>query len=222
MSDVSRETPPVPAEVRGVFSSAVVDGLEQYAALLASQGVVRGLIGPREVPRLWTRHILNCVAPAELVAPGASVADVGSGAGLPGLVLAIVRPDLEITLVEPLLRRTTFLDEAVVALGLSARVEVVRARAQDLHGRRQFDVVTSRAVSPLARLVGWTLPLTALTGEVIAMKGAGAADEIASSAEELQSLGALPAELVVLAERVPGAGVVRVVRVRRRGPPSVS
>jgi 16S rRNA (guanine527-N7)-methyltransferase len=150
---------------------------ERYAELLATEGVVRGLIGPREAPRLWERHLLNCAVLGELVPPGSRVCDVGSGAGLPGLVLALARPDLHLTLVEPLLRRTTFLEEVVSALGLD-QVEVVRGRADALHGQRTFDVVTSRAVAPLDRLLEWSMPLVTGTGALVAMKGATATEEI--------------------------------------------
>ena len=152
---------------------------QRYAGWLADAGVVRGLIGPREVPRLWERHLLNCAVLEEAVPEGASVVDIGSGAGLPGLVLAIRRPDLRLTLVEPLLRRTTFLEEVVADLGLD-RVEVVRARADELHGRRTFDVVTSRAVAPLEKLLAWSLPLCNEHGIVVALKGSSAAEEIAA------------------------------------------
>src|SRR3954451_9787803 len=178
MSDVSRETPSAPAVARRVFSSERFPLAERYADLLATDGVVRGLIGPREAPRLWDRHLVNCALLGELMPAGASVCDIGSGAGLPGLVLAIARPDLRLTLVEPLLRRTTFLDEAVERLSL-ANVEVVRARADALHGERTFDVVTSRAVAPLDRLLTWSMPLVDPHGALVAMKGSGAADEVA-------------------------------------------
>lgn len=144
---------------------------------MADAGVVRGLIGPREAPRLWERHLLNCAVIAPAFGDGLRVADVGSGAGLPGLVLAIVRPDLEVTLIEPLLRRTTFLDETVARLGLP-NVEVVRARAEELHGRRTFDAVTSRAVAPLDRLLRWCGPLVSPGGAIVALKGSSAQDEI--------------------------------------------
>ena len=152
---------------------------ERYAAWLADAGVVRGLIGPREVPRLWERHLLNCAVVADAVPQGATVADLGSGAGLPGLVLAVRRPDLQVTLVEPLLRRTTFLEEVVADLGLDG-VEVVRGRAEELHGSRTFDVVTSRAVAPLEKLLAWSLPLCSADGFVLAMKGSSAAEEVAA------------------------------------------
>jgi 16S rRNA (guanine527-N7)-methyltransferase len=192
--EVSRETPPSPESAAGVFGSRL-RAAEQYAALLADAGTVRGLIGPREVPRLWERHLLNCALVGDLIEPRATVCDIGSGAGLPGLVIAIRRPDLQVTLVEPLLRRTTFLEEAVTALGLE-NVEVVRGRAEALHGRAQFDVVTSRAVAPLATLAQWSLPLVRRGGEMLAMKGAGAAEELAAAADVLQTLGALRPEVV--------------------------
>jgi 16S rRNA (guanine527-N7)-methyltransferase len=192
--EVSRETPPSPPEAAGVFGSRL--GLaERYATLLAGPGTVRGLLGPREVPRLWERHLLNCAAVSELVPEGASVCDVGSGAGLPGLVLAIRRPDLKVTLVEPLLRRTTFLEEAVAELGLE-NVEVVRARAEALHGERTFDVVTSRAVASLETLAAWSLPLAREGGLLLAMKGASAEEELAAALPTLQELGATGPEVV--------------------------
>jgi 16S rRNA (guanine527-N7)-methyltransferase len=179
-SDVSRETPSAPPEAQRVFSDALPLA-EAFAALLATDGIVRGLIGPREVPRLWERHLLNCAVVTDAVAPGSAVCDIGSGAGLPGLVMAIRRPDLSLTLVEPLLRRTTFLKETVASLELS-NVRVVRARAEELHGKEWFDVVTSRAVAPLDRLSRWSLPLVRTGGEFLAMKGSSAEDELASAA----------------------------------------
>jgi 16S rRNA (guanine527-N7)-methyltransferase len=183
-SPVSRETPPAPASARGVFRSSLPTA-EQYAQLLATEGVLRGLIGPRETPRLWERHLLNCAVLSEVIPPGVTVADVGSGAGLPGLVLAIARDDLQLTLVEPLQRRTVFLEEAVSRLGLD-NVEVVRARAEELHGRARFQVVTSRAVAPLGRLLDWSMPLVEAGGAMLAMKGATAADEVERAGRQLR------------------------------------
>jgi len=160
---------------------------EQYVDLLISTGVERGLIGPREVPRIWERHILNCAVVVPRVPQGAAVADVGSGAGLPGLVWAIARPDLNVTLIEPLLRRTVFLEEAVDALGLE-RVTVLRARAEDVRDR--FDVVTARAVAPLEKLAGWCLPLVRPGGVLLALKGRTAEEEVASSRVSLHKMGA--------------------------------
>ncbi|MET1058816.1 MAG: 16S rRNA (guanine(527)-N(7))-methyltransferase RsmG [Nocardioides sp.] len=194
-----------------MFSSAGLPLIEAYAASLADAGVVRGLIGPREVPRLWDRHLLNCAVLGEAIPEGSTVCDIGSGAGLPGLVLAIARPDLRITLVEPLLRRTTYLSEVVEELGLP-RVEVVRGRADALHGQRTFDVVTSRAVAPLGRLLDWSMPLVAPTGALIAMKGQSVTDEIAAEAARLTRAGCSPAEVLELGASVvsPPSVVVRV------------
>jgi 16S rRNA (guanine527-N7)-methyltransferase len=153
--------------------------VERYADLLATDGVLRGLIGPREVPRLWERHLLNSVALVERIPDGAVVADVGSGAGLPGVPLAVARPDLDVLLVEPQLRRTTFLEEVVQTLELE-RVKVVRARAEEAVRRFQpVDVVVARAVAPLGRLATWCLPLVVVGGRMLALKGASASDEVA-------------------------------------------
>ena len=173
----------------------------RYAELLATEGVVRGLIGPREAPRLWERHLLNCAVLGEAVPAKAAVCDIGSGAGLPGLVLAIARPDLSITLVEPLLRRTTFLHEVVDTLGLTT-VEVVRGRAEELHGERSFDVVTSRAVAPLERLLRWSMPLVAPTGTLLAMKGSSIQDEIAETAGLIDRLGLTAPAVISLGDDV--------------------
>ena len=182
--DVSRETPP--SSTAGVFSSRLPVA-EQYADLLATEGVVRGLIGPREMPRLWSRHILNSAVVLPRVPQGATVADVGTGAGLPGLVWAIARPDLEVTLIEPLLRRTTFLDEAVISLGLD-NVVVLRARAEDV--KQTFDVVTARAVAPMEKLGRWCLPLVREGGVLLALKGRTANQEVTASTATLHRLGA--------------------------------
>jgi 16S rRNA (guanine527-N7)-methyltransferase len=199
MSDVSRETPSVPDVARRVFRLDRLPLAEAYATLLATTGVERGLIGPREAPRLWDRHLLNCAVLGELLPGGAAVADVGSGAGLPGLVLAIHRPDLRLTLIEPLLRRTTFLSEVVDELRLD-NVEVVRGRADALHGERTFDVVTSRAVAPLTRLLAWSMPLVAPEGALVAMKGSSIGEEVADAAEALARLGCAEPTVAVLGE----------------------
>lgn len=187
-ASVSRETPPHPSEGAAALFGDRLDLAVRYCDLLADAGVTRGLIGPREVPRLWDRHLVNCGLLTEGLAAGETVCDVGSGAGLPGLVLGIVRPDVQITLLEPLLRRATFLQEAVDILGLQ-RVTVRRGRAEeqrDLH----FDVVTARAVAPLDRLARWCLPLCRPDGRMLAMKGARAAEELAEHAVVLRRLGA--------------------------------
>lgn len=186
---------------RRVFGSERLALAERYAQWLADAGVVRGLIGPREVPRLWDRHVLNCAVLSEAVPADASVADIGSGAGLPGLVLAVARPDLRITLIEPLLRRTTFLEEVVADLGL-AHVEVVRGRADALHGQRTFDVVTSRAVAPLGRLLEWSMPLVAPTGAMVALKGGSVAEEIEEARADLDRWGCAEPEVLALGDGV--------------------
>lgn len=220
MNDVSRETPPAPDSARGVFPVERIPLAEQYAGLLATEGVVRGLIGPREAPRLWERHLVNCAVLGELLPVDATVCDIGSGAGLPGLVLAIARPDLRITLLEPLLRRTTFLEEVVAELDLGDRVEVVRGRAGEMHGERTFAVVTSRAVAPLDRLLGWSMPLVAPSGALVAMKGSSIHDEIEAAgpvlrqlscaAPEVHTLGAGRIESPTTAVRVAWADPARV------------
>ena len=183
--------------------------LVAYARMLATAGVERGLIGPREVPRLWDRHLLNCAVAVPLVPSGADVVDVGSGAGLPGIVWAIVRRDLSVTCLEPLQRRATFLEEVVAELGLTGRVQVVRARAEDIvRGRGPVTslrarVVTARAVAPLERLAGWTVPLVHPGGELLALKGRSAAEEVEASRATLERLGVVSVEIVEC-----GAGIV--------------
>ncbi|CAN5298068.1 16S rRNA (guanine(527)-N(7))-methyltransferase RsmG [soil metagenome] len=150
---------------------------ERFAALLATAGVQRGLIGPREVPRLWERHLVNCALLARAVPTNADVCDLGSGAGLPGLVLALHRRDLQVTLVEPQARRVDFLREAIIAVPLD-NVTVLRSRAEELHGGHVFSVVTARAVAPLGRLLDWSMPLVRPGGVLLAIKGATADAEI--------------------------------------------
>jgi 16S rRNA (guanine527-N7)-methyltransferase len=216
MTDVSRETPSTPAAARRAFSSERLPLIERYVELLATAGVERGLLGPREASRLWDRHVFNCLALTSLVASGATVADLGSGAGLPGLVLAIGRPDLAVTLVEPLQRRTLFLEEVVDELGLD-QVRVIRGRAEELRGRERFDVVTARALAPLERLVGWGMPLVAAGGALLAMKGSSAAREIAGAAKPLRALGCAPPEILQVTGP-DGSSTAIVVRVAHADP----
>lgn len=159
----------------------------RYAELLATTGVERGLLGPREAGRVWDRHLLNCAAITELIPPESEVIDVGSGAGLPGIVLAIARPDLRITLVESLLRRTRFLEDVVDELGLHG-VRVWRGRAEQAAGVMVADVVTARAVAPLERLLGWLRPLVRPGGVVLAMKGDDAERELAEARGALRGV----------------------------------
>lgn len=178
--------PPVAAAVFG----PAVDQVARYVAMLAGGGVVRGLIGPREVPRLWDRHVLNSAALAEVVPQGARVVDVGSGAGLPGVPLALARPDLALTLVEPMARRVEFLQDVVTELGTTWRV--VRGRAEERSVVRAVgpvDVVTARAVAPLPRLVGWCRGLLSPGTQLIALVGARAAAEVPDLVPELEAAG---------------------------------
>jgi 16S rRNA (guanine527-N7)-methyltransferase len=218
---VSRETtgsvPPLPD-----WLAPRAESLSQFVDILADVGVSRGLIGPREAPRLWSRHVLNCavvVDPAAgLVPTNARTADVGSGAGLPGLVWAIARPDLQVTLIEPLLRRSTFLNEAIDALGLSNRVEVWRGRAEDAK-LPPMQVVTARAVAPLERLIGWTVPLLGVGGRLIALKGSSALQEVqdAKAAAEAAGLSELTVREVGREVVDPPTTVVYAVRSRMSG-----
>lgn len=186
---------------------------ERYVAHLASSGIVRGLIGPREVPRLWSRHVLNCAVVEELLPQDARVADVGSGAGLPGLCLALARPDLRLTLIEPLERRVQWLDEVVADLGLT-NVRVLRARAEQAKDEvGDVDVVTARAVSALVGLLDITLPLLRGTGELLALKGRSAAQEIDKAQKKLARHGARSTEVLTVGDTLL-AEPTTVVRVR--------
>lgn len=179
-------TPPLAAEVFG----AALPRAEAYVARLAGDGVTRGLIGPREVPRLWERHVLNSAAVAEAVPQGARVVDVGSGAGLPGIPLGLARPDVTLTLVEPMARRVEFLAETVAELGTSWRV--VRGRAEErpvIATVGPVDVVTARAVAPLPRLVAWCRGLLGPGASLVALVGARALDELPRMLPELEAAG---------------------------------
>lgn len=189
---------------------------KRYVQHLATSGIERGLIGPREVPRLWSRHVLNCAVVAELIDDGARVADVGSGAGLPGLCLAIARPDLYLILIEPLERRVVWLEEVVTDLGLD-NVEIVRTRAENARDKVECDVVTARAVSALNTLAPLTIPLLGGHGELLAIKGRSAEEEILKAAKTIKKLGGVKTEVVVAGDRVLSepTTVVRV-KVERR------
>ncbi len=180
---------PPPAHLEHVNADVFGDRTplaRRYVEHLAASGTERGLVGPREVPRLWERHVLNCAALAPLCPQDTAVIDVGTGAGLPGLVLALARPDLEVVLVEPLARRVAWLGEVVDDLGLAVRV--VRARAQECGVRA--GTVTARAVAPLDRLAGWCLPLVEPGGQLLALKGRSAAEELAAAEPALRRAGA--------------------------------
>lgn len=193
-----------------------LDLAKRYVEHLATSGIERGLIGPREVPRLWSRHVLNCAVVAELIDDGAKVADVGSGAGLPGLCLAIARPDLYLTLIEPLERRVTWLEEVVMDLGLS-NVEIIRSRAEAAIGKVECTVVTARAVSALKTLAPLTIPLLGGEGELLAIKGRSAEEEIATAGKTIRNLGGYETSIVIAGQDVleEPTTVVRV-KVKRR------
>jgi 16S rRNA (guanine527-N7)-methyltransferase len=188
-ADQSGPVPEPSAAAIALFGPAV-EQAARYVGMLAGDGVVRGLIGPREVPRLWDRHVLNSAALAEVVPEGSRVVDVGSGAGLPGVPLGLARPDLTLTLVEPMARRVEFLQDVVTELGAPWRV--VRGRAEERSVVRAVgpvDVVTARAVAPLPRLVGWCRGLLAPGAQLIALVGARAAAEVPDLVLELEAAG---------------------------------
>ena len=206
---------PPPPSAAGVVFGDRIDIARQYADLLAGPGVERGLIGPREVDRLWERHILNSAAIAELIEPGARVLDIGSGAGLPGLPIAIARPDLRVALVEPMLRRTEFLDEVAATLGLP--IEVVRGRAEEPNVRARVggsDVVVSRAVASLDKLTRWSLPLLRPGGRMLAMKGERAEEEVVEGRRGMTSLGATDVRVMRCGESYSDPPVTVVIAVR--------
>jgi 16S rRNA (guanine527-N7)-methyltransferase len=195
----------------------------RFAEHLTGSGVQRGLLGPREAPRVWERHVLNCAVVAELLPEGARVVDVGSGAGLPGIPLALARPDLHVVLVEPLARRIDWLREVVADLAVP--VQVQRGRAEDADVRRRWegaDVVTARAVAPLHRLVGWCLPLLRIGGELLAVKGSTAAAEVGRDAPVVRRLGGGSPRIVQCGVGIlePPCTVVAVSRVRRASRPA--
>jgi len=207
------ETEPAAAAV--VFGDRV-DLARRYVAALATDGIVRGLIGPREAGRLWSRHVLNSAVVGDLIEPGARVVDIGSGAGLPGIPLAIARPDCRVDLVEPLERRAQFLREIVQLLGLH-HCRVVRGRAEDVVADcGGAHVVTSRALAPLSRVAVWSAPLIAAGGWMVALKGQSAAEELARDSQALTAAGLIDAEVITV-----GTGIVDpatlVVRARRNG-----
>ncbi|GAA3637488.1 16S rRNA (guanine(527)-N(7))-methyltransferase RsmG [Microbacterium awajiense] len=189
---------PEPPEAVAVFGDQI-DLARRFAAALGEHGEERGLIGPLEPPRLWSRHILNSAVIAPLFS--GRVADVGSGAGLPGLVLAIARPDVDWVLIEPMERRVAWLNEQVDGLGL-ANVTVARARAEDWRDLATFDAVTARAVSALRTLIPLTAPLLRDGGELILLKGASAEAEITAAQKQLRKFGVTDARMEPAGEGV--------------------
>ncbi|HEY5856249.1 MAG TPA: 16S rRNA (guanine(527)-N(7))-methyltransferase RsmG [Aldersonia sp.] len=207
-----------PAVAERLFGDRIEIAREYHEAL-ATDGVEWGLVGPREVPRLWDRHILNCAVVGEVIAEGDTVVDVGSGAGLPGIPLALARPDLRITLVEPLLRRTKFLAHFVERHGLA--VTVVRGRAEQPGVVKEAggaDVVVSRAVAPLGKLAHWCLPLLHEHGTMLAIKGSSAAEELERERAALVAAGAGDLEIVECGNDLlpTPTTVVRAVRLSRK------
>jgi 16S rRNA (guanine527-N7)-methyltransferase len=186
--------------------------INRYVDFLKGTGVAWGLLGPREADRVWERHILNSAALSQLIGPDLAVVDVGSGAGLPGIPLAVLRPDLSMTLLEPLLRRSTFLKRTVTELGMVDRVEVIRERAEE--HRWTYDVVVARALAPLDRLVAWCNPLRAAGGAILALKGSSAGEEVAAAKRQLEMV-RLDAE-VLRVQAHPEAEAATVVRLTRR------
>jgi 16S rRNA (guanine527-N7)-methyltransferase len=187
--------PPPPAEADAVFGDALAKA-RRYVELLATDGVTRGLIGPRETSRLWDRHLLNCAPVAELLPDSGELVDIGSGAGLPGIVIAMLRPSLHVVLLEPLLRRSVFLEECVSTLDLP-NATVLRSRAEEKAAAGiTADVATARAVAPLDRLVGWAAGLLRPGGELLAIKGQSAAAELEAAESVLSRLGVQSAEVL--------------------------
>jgi 16S rRNA (guanine527-N7)-methyltransferase len=192
----SAEPDPAPDTASAIFGPRFYMA-QRYAELLASVGVERGLLGPREVGRVWDRHLLNSAVVGELLDPGDRVVDIGSGAGLPGIPLAIARPDLQVVLLEPLLRRSEFLNEVVAELGLA--VEVVRGRAEEPWVREQYggrDAAVSRAVATLDKLTKWSMPLLRPDGRMVAIKGERAPDEAQAHRRVMAASGAVDVRVV--------------------------
>lgn len=197
---------------------------ERYAELLAETGVDRGLIGPREADRLWERHLLNSAVLGELIPRSRRVLDVGSGAGLPGIPLALARPDLHVVLLEPMARRVAWLQEVIDELGLA--ISVHRGRAEDPPVRDALGhshVVTARAVAPLSRLARWCLPLVAPGGRLLAVKGASAEQEVARDVNAVRVMGGAAVEIVQCGGTIvrPPTTVVVVSRLAERVVPPV-
>lgn len=189
-------------------------GVARFAELLAQEGELRGLIGPRELPKLWTRHVLNSAAVAEFLPETGSLADVGSGAGLPGMVLALIRPELEVHLIEPMQRRVEWLGEVVDELDLD-NVTVHQARAEELHGDLVVETVTARAVAALEKLARICLPLVASGGRLLAQKGQRAPAEVEMADRVLRKLGVV--DVTIHEVDMMGDGdITRVVEARKK------
>ena len=190
-----------------------LEALKAFEALLKREGDKRGLLGPRELEILWDRHILNCLTLVELIPQNSTVADIGSGAGLPGLVLALTRSDLQITLIEPTLRRVEFLQEAIAELNLG-NVEVIQGRAEDLVSKRKFSIVTARAVAPMKKLVNLSLPLLKPGGYLLALKGEKAAIELTEALEQISKWNATSLGVVKLGLEIDTQATAVVVKAK--------
>lgn len=213
MSPVSRETDigPLPDGLATLFGSTGVV-VRQYAEMLATEGELRGLIGPKEVPRLWDRHIGNSAVLVGLLPESGNVIDIGTGAGLPGIVLAIARPDLNVILIEPMARRTEWLEHVVSVLRLS-NVTIMRGRADEYHGVVDAAFVTARAVARLDKLSRWALPLVKDGGELVLLKGASAQEEVRQARRVLSRLGASDVSIERRGNEL-GVGETTVVRIK--------
>lgn len=196
------------------YFGAAWPAVSRFAAMLREQGELRGLLGPREQSRLWERHLLNSAAVVQHLPRTGAIADVGSGAGLPGIVVAAMLPEAEIVLIDPMERRTQWLEEVVAELDLS-NVRVVRARAEELDGALEADAVTARAVAAMDKLARWCLPLLRDGGTLVALKGRSAGDELEKAKYVLRKLGGDAGE-VLDAPTIPGVDSTTVVRVMRK------
>ncbi len=204
-------TAPEPPQVAVEIFGDTLASIRAYAEILVGDGALRGVIGPREADRLWDRHLLNSALLADLVPPQASVIDVGSGGGLPGVVLALSRPDLRVTLIDSMQRRAAFLTDTVAALGIGERVTVVRGRAEEQ--KVKADVVVARAVADVGTLARWTARLCRRDGILLVLRGDGAADELAANLREMQRTGWKDAEIVdCVRAGVTSSRVIRAVR----------
>lgn len=214
--DVSRETDPLGTapEVVSWFGAAY-DQVVAFHEKLVGEGVLRGLIGPRELPRLWDRHLINSGALAQFLPASGTLLDVGSGGGFPGVIIAAQLPHLQVTLLEPMERRIIWLNEVVSELGLT-NVEVLRGRAEELHGKRTFDAVTARAVAPMDKLSRWTLPLVKPGGALYAMKGERAGIELEDAKYVIKALGGDAGEVLAghTIDQIPVTNIVKVVKVK--------
>ncbi|WP_265522461.1 16S rRNA (guanine(527)-N(7))-methyltransferase RsmG [Oerskovia flava] len=218
MSDVTSDDYPQEALATSAavaeYFGPRLDAVSRFAEMLHDQGELRGLIGPREVPRIWERHILNSAAVTQFLPTTGTIADIGSGAGLPGIVIAIMRPEAQVILIEPMERRCAWLEEVVAELGLT-NVEIKRGRAEEFHDAFECDAVTSRAVAGLDKLVRMSMPLVKSGGQMVVLKGKNVAQEIDPARKVLRKLRGREPEILE-ASTVPGVEITTVVRIVRQ------